>query len=102
MNADTNIQVWLETAAQSPPGIIIPYVRTAEDEKLHYQVRAVRTGPSGRSTLSQGGVIQTRAGIAAALGSMSVSRQPNDECKVDVVLSEHNTGYRNYHFACPD
>ena len=102
MNVDTNIQVWLETVAQTPPGIIVPYVRTVKDETLRYQVRAVRTGPSGRSTLTQGGTIQTRGGIAAALGRMSVSRQPNDDCNIDVVLSEDNAGDRNYHFACPD
>ncbi len=102
MNADTNIQVWLETAAHTPPGIIIPYVRTSQDKTLHYQVRAVRRGPAGRSMLSQGGVVEAQAGVPAALGRMSFNYGPADDCNIDLILSEHGSDDRNYHFACPD
>lgn len=47
MTADADIQVWLETVARTQPGVIVPYVRSAEDTTLRYRLHTVRQGVGG-------------------------------------------------------
>ncbi|MGB6104715.1 MAG: curli-like amyloid fiber formation chaperone CsgH [Pusillimonas sp.] len=101
MNADTDIQVWLEAFSRPPPGIIIPYVKTARDRTLRYRVLAVKDGAAGRATFSQSGIVDLRAGVPAALGRLSVNHGPRDECHIALTLSEPGANVLNYHFACP-
>lgn len=100
MNADADIQVWLERFSQTPPGIVVPYVRTAHDTTLRYRVLVVQEGHTGRSLISQAGMVQTQASVPAALGRISVSHEPKDKCHIDVILSERGASDLNYRFPC--
>jgi len=100
MNADADIQVWLETFSQTPPGIVVPYVRPPHDATLHYRVLVVKQGHTGRSLISQAGMVQTQASIPAALGHISVSHEPEDECHIDLILSERGSNALNFRFPC--
>jgi curli production protein len=102
MVGDSNIQVWLETFAKSQPAVVVPYVRSTADMTLRYKLRTVKKSGSGKSVIGQGGVVTVQANVPAALSQMSLSRSPNDECEIDLVLSQAGVADRNYHFKCPD
>jgi len=102
MNIDADIQVWLETMNRNQAAVIVPYVQSTQDKTLAYAVRAVKEGPNGRSVLSQGGTLHVPANVPTALGRMSLSWGAQDDCGIDLKLSEKGTAQRNYHFACPE
>jgi curli production protein len=102
MNADTDIQVWLETFSRTQPGVIVPYVMSSEKKRLRYQIRTVKTGKSGNSVLGQGGAVTLMADVPTALSRMAISRSRNDKCRIDLVITEAGEQDRNYQFACPD
>ena len=101
MTADSDIQVWLETVARTQPRVIVPYVKSNKDTTFRYQMRTVKDGKSGRSKVGQGGTVEVFAGVPVALGRMSVSYGPGDECFIDLTLFERAVPERNYHFECP-
>src|SRR5690606_37962077 len=101
MNADTDIQVWLETVARTQPSVIVPYVRSNQDATLRYRVRTVKEGKGGRSLVGQGGTVEVIAGVPKAVGRMSVSYGPQDQCSIDLTLVERAVPQRHYHFECP-
>ncbi|HUG58058.1 MAG TPA: curli-like amyloid fiber formation chaperone CsgH [Candidimonas sp.] len=101
MTADSDIQVWLETFSKTQPVVIVPYVKSTENVTLRYKVRTVKEGNGGKSVMGQGGVVSITANVPAALSRMSLSRSPNDECQIDLVLSEAGYADRKYHFDCP-
>lgn len=101
MTADADIQIWLETLAHVQPSVIVPYVSSSTDRTLSYQLHTLNQGPQGRSEMSQGGMVNVTANVPVALSRMSLSRTKNDQCKIDVVLSEKGHADRAYHFDCP-
>jgi len=104
MHADADIQVWLETgahAAASPPGLIIPYVKSAEAGVLRYRLRTVREGRQGKAVLVQTGVVDVRADVATPLLRMTVTRENEDLCRIELVLSDQHNPDRTYQFDCP-
>lgn len=101
MIADNDIQVWLETFARTQPTVIVPYVKSSENLTLRYKVRTTREGDGGKSVMGQGGIVSTVANIPVALSRLSLNRSPNDQCKIDLVLSRPGSADRNYHFECP-
>lgn len=102
MNADADIQVWLETLSRTRPGVIVPYVMSTEQKQLRYQIRAVKSGKSGNSTLGQGGTVTLVPDVPKALSRMSISHATGDTCRIDLTLTEAGKQDRNYQFACPD
>jgi curli production protein len=101
MNADADIQVWLETFARVRPSVIVPYIKSTETRMLRYRLHTIKKGPQGRSEISQGGVVNAPADVPVALSRMSVNQGDNDECLIDLTLSEAGHADRNYHFDCP-
>lgn len=101
MIADNDIQVWLETFARTQPTVIVPYVKSSENMTLRYKVRTTKEGDGGKSVIGQGGIVNTIANIPIALSRMSLNRSPNDQCKIDLVLSQAGSPDRSYHFECP-
>ncbi|NGM87954.1 hypothetical protein G5B35_11620 [Parapusillimonas sp. SGNA-6] len=102
MNADADIQVWLETLSQTQPGVVVPYVMSAEQKRLRYQIRAVKSGKSGNSMLGQGGTVTLAPEVPTALSRLAISHASGDTCRIDVMLTESGKQDRNYQFACPD
>jgi curli production protein len=101
MNADADIQVWLETAARTNPEIIVPYVRTAASKTLRYDVRTVQEGANGRSNMAQSGAVTVQANVATPLVRMSVTRSRQDYCHIEIVITEGHSTRQDYHFECP-
>jgi hypothetical protein len=102
MNADADIQVWLETMARTQAVVIIPYVQSTENKTLGYTLKAVKDGPSGRSVLGQGGTLQVAADVPTALGRVSMNYGKLDACSIDLTLNVNGEVQKNYHFACPE
>lgn len=101
MTADSDIQVWLETFAKTQPVVVVPYVKSTVDITLRYKLRTVKQGNGGKSIVGQGGVVAITANVPAALSRMSLNRSPNDDCQIDLVLSEAGSADKNYRFDCP-
>ncbi len=101
MTTDSDIQVWLETFAKTQPVVIVPYVSSTVDVTLRYKLRTVKQSNKGKSIIGQGGVVAISANVPAALSRMSLNTSPNDECQIDLVLSQAGSADRRYHFDCP-
>ncbi|NYT70305.1 curli-like amyloid fiber formation chaperone CsgH [Pusillimonas noertemannii] len=99
MNADTDLQVWLETQAQTRPGIIVPYVQSSHSTHLRYLLRTTVTRGGSSSRVSQGGMLEVPAGTAVPLPRLAVS-QPDGQCRIELVLAEKKGSERHYEFDC--
>ncbi|MGB3290712.1 MAG: curli-like amyloid fiber formation chaperone CsgH [Burkholderiaceae bacterium] len=102
MNADADIQVWLETMNRSQAAVVVPYVQSTRDRTLVYAIRAIKDGPGGHSVLSQGGTLRITANVPTALGRMTFSRHAGDDCNIDLKLNEDGKEARSYRYACPE
>lgn len=102
MNADSDIQVWMERLGQAQPAVMVPYVQSTKSRNLRYKLRAVKTGREGRSMIGQGGSVHVLAGQPVPLGRMSIRYGPQDECTIDVVLYEQGQETQYFDFSCPE
>lgn len=100
MVADADIHVWLETSVRTTPSIIIPYVQSAVDKTIRYRMHAVRQGQSGKSELNQSGSVYALAKQPASLGRVSLTVGKNDQCYIDLTLTEDGSPIGTYHFDC--
>lgn len=105
MDADANIQVWLETIDDTRASVIVPYVQSTQNDTLHYRIRAVRQASGGRSEITQSGVIATVPDTPVAFGRMAISRSIDDKCQIELTLhSQKKTDSEadmHYQWACP-
>lgn len=101
MIADTNLQVWLETDANTRPAMLIPYVQSDKNRNMHYQLYAIKDGRSGSSRVSQSGTIQVLAKQPTAISRMSLSTNKSDSCRIELILAEGGLPLGKYSFACP-
>ena len=102
MNADTDIQVWLETEQRTQPQIIIPYIKSPNSQLVRYTVETVRVADQGRTQLRQSGAVKLGANQAAALGRIAISRSPEDNCVVTLTLLAGHRLEKRYRISCPD
>ncbi|HUH60082.1 MAG TPA: hypothetical protein VL001_08385 [Candidimonas sp.] len=100
MNADSDIQVWLETVSRTQPSIIIPYVKSGRDKTLRYKLRTTQESNGGRAVIGQGGMIALVADVPAPLVEMSLNRRVDDTCSINLILSEAGQEDRTYEFDC--
>ncbi|MEO6960189.1 MAG: curli-like amyloid fiber formation chaperone CsgH [Burkholderiaceae bacterium] len=101
MIADANFHVWLETNTNTKPSIVIPYVQSSEDKRIHYRLRATKSGRSGTSDVSQSGTVNIQAKRPTALSKMSISANKSDTCQIELTLAESGATVGSYHFDCP-
>ncbi|HLU18738.1 MAG TPA: curli-like amyloid fiber formation chaperone CsgH [Pusillimonas sp.] len=101
MNADIDLQAWLETQNATRPEVIIPYVQSNHDTSVRYLLRTTVAHERGNSRISQGGVLSVPADTAVALPRLAVS-SPNGECRIELVLTERMGVERRYEFDCLD
>ncbi|TAL90382.1 MAG: hypothetical protein EPN46_12245 [Candidimonas sp.] len=101
MVADAPLQVWLETNANTQPSIVVPYVQSSEEKKIHYELRAIKKGRAGTSEVSQSGIVRVLAKIPTALSGMSLNASKDDTCQIELILAEGGVRVGNYHFDCP-
>lgn len=102
MNADADLQVWLETSSVAQTSIIIPHVQSETERQVTYRITTTREGPSGRSSIGQSGEVLLQAAHATALSRMAIRRETDDTCRITLVLSEAETSEHRYEFECPD
>ena len=101
MSADLNLQVWLETAARTNPSVIVPYLQSSENRTLRYRLHTVKKGRQGRTELTQAGTVTAQANVATPLVRMSVTRSAQDECHIEIVISDGQQLEKTYSFECP-
>ena len=105
MSADVDMQVWLETVENTQPRIVAPYVQSAVNRPLRYQVLTVSEGPQGRTVISQGSTITLAADQPTSLGTLSVSQTPDSQCNITITIYKNHMqtsdGNNEYEFLCP-
>lgn len=101
MNADVDLQAWLETQAATHPEVIIPYVQSSRATELRYLLRTTVSHQGGNSRISQGGVLSVPAQTAVALPRLAVSR-PDGECHIELVLTAPTGTETRYQFDCEE
>ena len=99
MNADTDLQVWLETQAQAQHEIIVPYIQSHHSTRLRYLLRTKVKQASGSSTISQGGALEVPADTATPLPKLLLNTI-NGECRIELILSEKTGPEQRYEFDC--
>lgn len=100
MSMDTDIQVWLETLAQTSPALIVPYVQSDTARTLQFRWEAVQQGSQGTARIRQRGTLMLQAGQPMALGRLQLARMDDDVCRLEVELSESGQAPRHYQFPC--
>jgi hypothetical protein len=100
VSLDTDLQVWLETLAQTSPALIVPYVQSETARTLQFRWEAVRQGPQGTSRVRQRGTLMLQAGLPAALGRLQMTGSGDDVCRLEIELSESGRAPRHYQFPC--
>lgn len=98
---DADVQVWLDAATETRPGMIVPYVVSEQPRDFRYRLRAVQDGSGGRAIIGQTGAVRLSANVPAALSTIALSRSPRDRCEIEVVLTEVGLPERRYVFQCP-
>lgn len=101
MIADANLHVWLETNTNARPSIVTPYVESSEDKRIHYRLRATKSGRSGTSEVSQSGTVNVQAKKPTPLSEMSISAGKSDTCRIELTLAEGGAPLGAYNFDCP-
>lgn len=103
MNADADIQVWLETIAKAQATIITPHVQSNVDQQVQYQITTTQEGQSGRSSIGQSGTISLKHDISTPLSRLTIRRSPDDTCQIELILHESakNGQDKSYTFLCP-
>ena len=101
MAVDVNLQVWLETNAATHPPMVIPYVQSAESQRLSYKLEAIKKGRGGTSQVGQSGSVMAQAGKPTALSQFSISVDQGDKCQIELTLTTDNAVSSSYHFDCP-
>lgn len=101
MNADINLQVWLETVPDTHPSVVVPYVRSEQDGVVQYQLKVSKRGMGGMSNIGQSGEVQVQAHKPAALSRFSLNVGKSDKCTIELILVENQHPAGTYTFDCP-
>ena len=100
MIGDFDLKVWLDTMDNTRP-MVVPYVQSDLSQSMRYSVQVLQEGRSGTSKIAQSGNIELQSDVPAALSRFSVNRQPDSECRIEVILTDRNNQERRYVFECP-
>jgi hypothetical protein len=100
MHADTNLQVWLDVSANGGQTVVAPYVSTAVDVDLQYELKLENTGAMGSSSVAQSGSLHVFAHNPKRISTIRVTPQPGGLCKVGLVLRDHGQEVGSYTLDC--
>ena len=100
MTPSPYVQVSLDVQSVNGARQVIPYVVSAEDVKLGYDLKVFNVGPSGRSTIAQSGSVSVQAGKRTAVSSVTVTPQVGGKCEVDMTLSQGGNPIGRYSLDC--
>lgn len=102
MDADIDLQVWLEATVAARSSVIVPYVRSDRPVPLQYTITTRQHSRSGGTTIGQSGEVFLQAGSATALSRLAIRRQADDICHISVTLSGPGDFQNSYRFDCPE
>lgn len=102
MDADADIQVWLEAFSRCQPCLVVPYVKTTKDVKLLYRISAVREGPTGKSAITQAGTVYAKASQKIEISRFSINHTSKDWCQINIILTKPGNLDKQFQFVCPD
>lgn len=100
MDANTDLQVWLQSQSTQPPGIVVPYVLSTSDTTLRYSIGIISTSPAGRSEIRQGGTVWVHAYTPTPLSRISITPAAAGRCVVNLALNQEGKPQRQYDFDC--
>jgi hypothetical protein len=88
MIALSDVLVSFDVTSANGSTRVIPYVVSAQDVDLGYDLRVFRSGVSGTSNVAQSGNLALRAGESRAVSTLAVSSKRGDVCKVSITLTQ--------------
>jgi hypothetical protein len=98
--ADADIQVWLDAQFNAGQTVVVPYVKSARDLRIHYSMSVIKKGSSGSSRVSQQGDVMAVAAEAIALSRLVLGLQKEDDCRVELTLQDRGQELGVYQFDC--
>jgi hypothetical protein len=98
--ADTNLHVWFDVNSNNGQTLIVPYVTSAHDVRLRYELKVLNSGEAGSSNISQEGTLSVPAGKPKAVSSVQVTPQVGGKCEVDLTLGDGDQQAGQYSFDC--
>lgn len=101
MVADSDVQVWLDMLERVRPGMVVPYVQSEQNQALRYRVRVVQEGHDGKVVIGQSGAVSVLANTPTALSRFSVTRKPDTQCEIEIILTDKQMRQTRYRFECP-
>jgi hypothetical protein len=100
MLALTDVLVSFDVASANGAIRVIPYVVSASDADLGYDLRVIRSGALGTSNVTQMGRLRLRAGESRAVSTLKVSSVWGDVCKVSITLTQAGRVIRTFSTDC--
>jgi len=100
MPADINLQAWFETHAEAAQTAVIPYVMTARDVVLQYDLRLLNAGRGSVSRISQSNMVTVAAGQRTRLADVSVVPVRGGHCEVALTIRYEGKVLGEYSFDC--
>lgn len=101
MNADADIQVWLESSAVAQTTIVSPHVQSDVAQLLTYKVITTQENRGGKSSIGQTGEVALKADQPTPLSRVAIRRDENDHCRITLILLSSVISQRQFDFSCP-
>ncbi|CAG9177560.1 hypothetical protein LMG23992_03536 [Cupriavidus laharis] len=100
MQADINLQAWLESHPANGVTTIAAYVSAAREVELQYDIRLRNSGQGSTSAVAQSGTVHVKQNQPSQVSSMAVTPVPGGKCEVGLTLREGNAVVGRYTLDC--
>jgi hypothetical protein len=96
--ADLNL--WIESSMHGGALTLAPYVRSAADLDVQYDVQLSTRGPGGTSNVAQSGTTAMKAGEAKRLAILTTKSSPSGGCMLTVIVRKDDAILKEEHYDC--
>ncbi|WP_354684621.1 curli-like amyloid fiber formation chaperone CsgH [Cupriavidus necator] len=100
MQADMNLQVWLDIQSANGTAQIAPYVASAHEAELQYEVKVSTRSGNAASSAAQAGTVHVVPGQPVRVSTLTVAPHPAAVCEVGLVLRQGMTVLGRYKLDC--
>ncbi|CAG9181716.1 curli-like amyloid fiber formation chaperone CsgH [Cupriavidus pinatubonensis] len=100
MQADINLQAWLESHAGNGMTTIVAYVSAARETDLQYNIRLRNSGQGSSSAVAQSGMVHVGQNQPSQVSTMTVTPVRGGKCEVGLTLREGNAVVGQYTLDC--
>lgn len=97
---DGDLQVWLDVNLVDGQTILAPYVSSARELELQYDLKLLDTASIGTSTLSQSGTVHVPAVKPKRISFLRFTPQPGGNCAIGLTLRENLVPVGRYTLEC--